>query len=91
MDKKNYDVPFRAPVSLAKDGFMVLLGIDRDGDVELGQKVATQVRGNLAKAKEDVTGLVARYSAHETGEAYGDLGGISEDEINQLKKRYNLP
>jgi hypothetical protein len=91
MEENKTDVPFRAPISQAKDAFLVLLGVDRDGDLELGKKLAEKVRTKLEEAGDDVDEMVRRYSLHETGEPPGDLGGISKKELKKLKNRYNLP
>ncbi len=91
MEENKTDAPFRAPISEAKDSFLVLLGVDRDGDIELGNKLADKVKAKLVEAGADLNEMVRRYSRHETGEPLGDLGGISKKELKRLKDRYNLP
>jgi len=95
-DNKEIHTPYRHPVSQAKDSFMVLIGVDRDGDTKLGQQLAKRIKEKLAQSAEqgyegDVVGLVKRYSLHETGEPPGDLGALTKNEIERLKAKYNLP
>ena len=88
--------PYRHPVSQAKDSFMVLIGVDRDGDTKLGRQLAERIKKKLAESAEqggegDIVGLVKRYSLHETGEPPGDLGALTKNEIEILKSKYGLP
>jgi len=91
MSEDKIDAPFRAPISQAKDSFLVLVGVDRDGDTKLGKEIARKVKEKLAEAGEDTNELVRRYSRHESGEPPGDLGALPKDELERLKKKYNLP
>ncbi len=83
------DIPFRSPVSEAKDAFMVLIGVDRDGDVEMGKKLASKIKTKLKKCDTSIEDLIKRYSSDEPGQ--NDLGDLDPEEVNKLKEKYDLP
>ena len=89
MTEDKSDIPFRSPIAEAKDLFMVLIGTNRDGDIEIGRELATKIRQKLEKANNNIEGMIKRYSSEEPGQ--GDLGGLDQDEVDDLKKKYDLP
>jgi hypothetical protein len=89
MSEDKEDAPYRSPISEAKDAFMVLMGVDRDGDVETGKKLASKIKEKLGKYNESTKNMIKRYFSNEPGQ--GEFSELDEEEINDLINKYDLP